>query len=95
MEDLLEVYETICLATIFAKENSFSDFLFASRDNTDLLNKSNSNKKGFAPRQAIFFHDELTPTDKGGKTETGRVASPESVPCHHYTLLTWNFDKPL
>ena len=42
----------------------------------------NSYRKEFAPHGANPFHQELTPMEKGGKNENGKVASPESVPNH-------------
>ena len=41
-----------------------------------------SERKEFAPTGANSFLSELTPIQKGGKNENGRVDSPESVPIH-------------
>ena len=45
-------------------------------------NRVVSEWKEFSPRGANSFLSELTPTQKGGKNESERVASPENVPIH-------------
>ena len=54
-------------------ENRFCDFLFVSMDNQTFL------KGDQLLGELIFFLNESTPFENGGRNQNDRVASPESV----------------
>ena len=66
----------------FNKGNNFSNFLIVSLIVLALLKWGLLFKERICSWRSKFFPVRVDPFKKGGKKETGRVASPESVSIH-------------